>query len=184
MAEPRAPAHSRRAAKRVSPGLGVRVLINNAGIAIYDDMSNATLSSNTDMNRGFDVPKGFTRVGGAGYLRGARAGRGGHLPRSRVSADGRRLARRGREGAQARTPRRARTQDSRAGIGPRRKYYRALLLPEPGPCEPCPSKCANRGGGAATSGVRWGGPHLEKETSWPVSPSKTASNARTIDSPS
>jgi len=110
---PLTPAYSISKAAAFSLTPSLRALLAGQGVRVHAVLTGPV---DTDMTRGFDIPKGLCGIGRAGHLR-RRGGRGGgHLPRSHVGVHGRGLARRGGQGIRA-PERRARTSRAPTSSG-------------------------------------------------------------------
>ena len=105
------PAYSISKAAAFNLTQSLRALLAGRGVRVHAVLTGPT---DTDMTRGFDIPKASRGVGRASHLRRSGERGGGHLPRSPVTVRGRELAQRCGQGARA--PARG-ARSSRAGQG-------------------------------------------------------------------
>ena len=110
---PLTPAYAISKAAAFNLTQSLRALLAGRGVRVHAVLTGPT---DTDMTRGFDIPKASPESVARAIFDGVDERRRGHLPRSRVTVPGRELAQRGGQGARARECG-VRRSSARRGVG-------------------------------------------------------------------
>ncbi len=101
---PLTPAYAISKAAAFNLTQSLRALLAGQGVTVHAALTGPV---DTDMTRGFDIPKASPQSVAARHLRRRGERRGGHLPRPDVGVDGRQLAHRRGQGVRAPSLRRS-----------------------------------------------------------------------------